>query len=173
MIDFTNLRIIFDVLGKDVRAYLSTAYPWLPVAVVAAFSLANSLRVLAYVPQIIKTARDQNGATAISFVTWGHFFLSHLTTFAYAVVSLGDIFMALIFLANAFACLLILIIAIAKRKRHLRLKAKNEQKNSKKGARLKLEGLIFYSPRPEVQTKLPGVGDERHMVIANIVGLPD
>jgi hypothetical protein len=81
--------------------------------------------------------------------------------------------MALIFLANAFACLLILIIAIAKRKRHLRLKAKNEQKNSKKGARLKLEGLIFYSPRPEVQTKLPGVGDERHMVIANIVGLPD
>jgi uncharacterized protein with PQ loop repeat len=119
MIDFSKLHLILDVLGKDIRAYLITAYPWLPVAVVAAFSLANSLRVLAYVPQILKTARDQNEAIAISFVTWGLFFLSHLTTVAYAVVSQGDIVMALIFLGNAFACLLILLIAVSKRKRHL------------------------------------------------------
>jgi Flp pilus assembly protein TadB len=118
MIDFSEAHLILNGLGGDIRTYLSTTYPWLPVAVVAAFSLANSVRVLAYVPQILKTARDENGATAISFVTWGLFFLSHLTTIAYAVVHLGDLVMALIFFGNAFACLLILVIASAKRKRH-------------------------------------------------------
>ena len=31
----------------------------------AAFKLANSFRVVAYVPQILKAVRDQNGAEAI------------------------------------------------------------------------------------------------------------
>jgi len=58
MIDFTKFPLILDVLGNDIRAYLNIAYPWLLIAVVAAFSLANSLRILVYVPQILKTARD-------------------------------------------------------------------------------------------------------------------
>ena len=36
----------------------------------AVFTLSNSVRVLAYVPQITKAATDQSGAKAISFGTW-------------------------------------------------------------------------------------------------------
>lgn len=36
----------------------------------AAFTLCNRRRALAYVPQIIKAARDRTGAPAISFGTW-------------------------------------------------------------------------------------------------------
>src|SRR5689334_19824312 len=36
----------------------------------AAFTLSNSLRVVAYVPQIAKAFGDRGGAQAISFGTW-------------------------------------------------------------------------------------------------------
>ncbi len=127
MVDFAELQMVLQLVGEDIRTYLSTAYPWLPVTVVAGFSLANSIRVLAYVPQILKASRDENGATAISFVTWGLFLLSHMTTVAYALVQLADVVMALIFLGNALACLTILVIAVTKRKRHL-------QANSRAGS---------------------------------------
>ena len=35
-----------------------------------AFTLANSLRVLAYVPQMVKAAQDVHGASAVSCSTW-------------------------------------------------------------------------------------------------------
>ena len=116
--DFSELQMVLQLVGDDIRAYLSTTYPWLPITVVAGFSLANSIRVLAYVPQILKASRDENGATAISIVTWGLFLLSHITTVAYARVQLADVVMALIFLGNALACLTILVIVAAKRRRH-------------------------------------------------------
>ena len=53
MVDFAELQMVLQLVGEDIRTYLSTAYPWLPVTVVAGFSLANSIRVLAYVPQIL------------------------------------------------------------------------------------------------------------------------
>ena len=39
-----------------------------PIAI--AFAAFNLLRLASYVPQIITVARDQNGATAISFSCW-------------------------------------------------------------------------------------------------------
>ena len=39
----------------------------------AIFTLCNSVRILAYVPQITKAVTDQSGAKAISFGTWGLF----------------------------------------------------------------------------------------------------
>ncbi len=39
----------------------------------ATFTLCNSLRVLAYVPQIAKVATDRSGVEAISFSTWDLF----------------------------------------------------------------------------------------------------
>ena len=87
--------------------------------------MANSVRIFAYIPQIFKAVTDQNGATAISFTTWGLFFLSHLTTVAYAIVQLADLVIALIFVGNAAACLIILLIAVFKRKRYLKNCARN------------------------------------------------
>lgn len=120
MISFTELQLVVSAMGEELREHLSTKYPWLPVVVITAFSVTNSIRVFAYIPQILKAATDQNGATAISFTTWGLFFLSHLTTIAYAVVQLADLVMALIFFGNAAACLTILVIAALKRKHYLR-----------------------------------------------------
>jgi hypothetical protein len=84
----------------------------------AAFTLCNSLRVLAYLPQIARAARDRGGAQAVSCGTWGLFLLSHASALAYAVVNTGDWMMASMFLGNAAGCAAILLIAACKRSRH-------------------------------------------------------
>jgi hypothetical protein len=70
----------------------------------AVFTFFNSIRFLAYVPQITKAIRDQSGAEAISFGTWALFLASHASAMAYAIENLGDWTMASLFLGNAFGC---------------------------------------------------------------------
>jgi hypothetical protein len=84
----------------------------------AVFTLCNSLRVVAYVPQITKAARDRSGAEAISFGTWGLFLVSHASAMAYALVNKEDWTMASMFLCNVAGCGAILLIAAWKRSRH-------------------------------------------------------
>src|SRR5678810_1260247 len=86
------------------------------------FTLFNSLRFLAYVPQIARAIKDQSGAEAISFGTWALFLVSHLSAMAYAIVNQGDWAMAILFLSNAAGCGVIIMIAGWKRSRHRRLK---------------------------------------------------
>jgi len=86
----------------------------------AVFTLFNTLRFLAYVPQIAKALRDRSGAEAISFGTWGLFLVSHLSAMAYAIVNQGDWTMATLFLSNALGCGLIVLIAGVKRAHHRR-----------------------------------------------------
>jgi hypothetical protein len=81
------------------------------------FALCNSIRVFAYVPQIVTVARDPNGATAISYTTWSLFAASHLSTVAYAVLSLEDWRMAAVFGANTACCGVILGLTAIKRAR--------------------------------------------------------
>jgi hypothetical protein len=83
----------------------------------AAFTLCNSARVLAYVPQIIRAARDSNRASAISLTTWNLFAASNFSTSVYAVVQLGDWTMAGVFAANTLFCLAIVGITAWKRLR--------------------------------------------------------
>lgn len=89
----------------------------------ALFSLFNSLRFLAYVPQIIKALKDTSGAEAISFGTWGLFLASHLTAMAYALVNVRNWTMAILFLSNAIGCAAVLGIAGWKRAQHRRRRA--------------------------------------------------
>jgi len=86
----------------------------------AAFTLSNSLRVVAYLPQIVRAARDRSGAEAISFGTWGLFLVSHASATAYALVNERDWTMASVFLGNAAGCGAILLIAAWKRSRNRR-----------------------------------------------------
>ena len=79
------------------------------------FTAVNSLRVVAYVPQILKVARDQSGASAISYTTWGMFAVSHLSTVLYAVLHVQDARMATVFAANFVASCLILGLTAWKR----------------------------------------------------------
>jgi hypothetical protein len=81
----------------------------------ALFALCNSVRVFAYVPQIIAVARDTGGASAISYSTWGLFAVSHLSTVAYAVLVVDDWRMAAVFIANTICCLFIVGVTAWKR----------------------------------------------------------
>jgi hypothetical protein len=85
-----------------------------------AFTLCNSLRVVAYVPQIAKAARDRSGAEAISLGTWGLFLVSHTSALAYALVNQKDWMMASVFLSNAVGCGVILLIAAWRRSQYRR-----------------------------------------------------
>jgi hypothetical protein len=80
-----------------------------------AFTFCNSLRILAYIPQITKAITDQSGAEAISFWTWGLFLASNASAIAYAVENKEDWTMASMFLGNALGCGVILLIAARKR----------------------------------------------------------
>ena len=86
----------------------------------AVFTLFNSLRFLAYIPQIVKALKDESGAEAISFGTWGLFLASHASAMAYAIENQGDWKMASLFLSNAAGCGAILAIAAWQRYRHRR-----------------------------------------------------
>src|SRR4051794_20275370 len=86
----------------------------------AVFTLFNSVRFLAYVPQIAKAMKDHSGAEAISFGTWGLFLISHLSAMAYAIVNQGDWTMAILFLSNAVGCGVIIVIAGWKHAQHRR-----------------------------------------------------
>src|SRR5262245_46508286 len=82
------------------------------------FTLCNSLRVLAYAPQIARAAKDNGGAQAISFATWGLFLFANVSAVAYALVNKEDWMMAGMFFGNAAGCIAILLIAAWKRSVH-------------------------------------------------------
>jgi hypothetical protein len=86
----------------------------------AGFSAANSMRLVAYIPQIRKAAKDQNGASAISYTTWSLFLTANISTVAYAIVNRGDLGLALCFSGNAVCCLAILGVAFWKRRGYAR-----------------------------------------------------
>jgi hypothetical protein len=56
----------------------------------ALFTTCNSLRIVAYVPQVLKAAADRNGAPSISLTTWFLFLIAHLSTVAYALINRSD-----------------------------------------------------------------------------------
>ena len=91
----------------------------------AIFAVVNSLRFLAYVPQIARTIRDRSGAEAISFGTWSQFFFSHSAGMAYAIENRGGWTMAGLFLGNALGPGAVLAIAIWERSRGKTLRLKN------------------------------------------------
>ena len=86
----------------------------------AAFATCNSMRMFAYMPQICKAATDRNGATAISFTTWGLFLVANLSTVAYALVNRSDWGLAACFTGNAICCVVILVVACFRRSSYRR-----------------------------------------------------
>lgn len=79
------------------------------------FTACNTARVFAYLPQIVKISQDTQGATAISYATWGLFGVSHLSTVAYAVLVVDDLRMAAVFAANTVCCAIIVGLTAWKR----------------------------------------------------------
>jgi hypothetical protein len=86
----------------------------------ALFAACNSIRVVAYIPQVLKAATDRNGASSISMMTWALFLVAHLSTVAYALVNRSDLGLAACFAINAACCAAILAVACRKRRTHAR-----------------------------------------------------
>lgn len=68
--------------------------------IVLIFSICNSLRLFAYLPQLISVLRDRNGASSVSLTTWSLFTLANGSTTAYALVIVSDLRMAVLFAFN-------------------------------------------------------------------------
>jgi hypothetical protein len=84
--------------------------------VIAAFAVTNGLRVVAYLPQILRLARDDSGAAAVSCCTWFLFLVSHISTAAYAALILNEPWMTVVFTANAVCSAAIVALTMLRRR---------------------------------------------------------
>lgn len=84
-------------------------------ATLLAYTLCNALRVFSYVPQIVRIARDQEGARAISLATWWLWIAANASTVLYAWINLSDVPLAILNAFNVLACLIVVGLTIWKR----------------------------------------------------------
>ncbi|HKA39385.1 MAG TPA: hypothetical protein VKD25_06430 [Burkholderiales bacterium] len=93
-----------------VAAHASTAgwVAWLYVA-------TNSLRIIAYAPQIRAVLRAQDGAVAVSITTWALFTFANLTATLYGWLVIHDSAFCAIFTGNLMCTAAVTFIATLKR----------------------------------------------------------
>jgi len=84
------------------------------------FAAFNALRIVSYLPQIHRVARDTNGASAISYSTWGLWTAANATTGLYAAVNVHDLTLAALNLLNAVCCLAVIALTAVKRRHFTR-----------------------------------------------------
>lgn len=84
-------------------------------AILVAYSACNALRVVSYIPQVIRIAADRNGAEAISLATWWMWIAANATTALYAWVNLGDLPLAILNALNTLCCVLVVGLTAWKR----------------------------------------------------------
>jgi uncharacterized protein with PQ loop repeat len=123
----------------------------------ALFAACNFIRLFAYLPQIYKAATDKNGASAISYTTWGLFLIAHLSTIAYALVNRSDWWLAVCFAGNAVCCIAILAVAYRRSVAHAR--ALHLAATSLPGARRSLSEYIKRFLPVRIGSTLPIVRD--------------
>ena len=80
------------------------------------FTIFNGLRVVSYLPQIVRVARDRHGASAISYATWLLWTGANATTGLYAHINLNDSALAAINWLNAACCALVIVLTAYKRR---------------------------------------------------------
>lgn len=85
--------------------------------VIFAFAITNGLRVIAYLPQIIRLVRDETGAAGVSCCTWFLFLVSNISTATYAALVLSEPWMTVVFTANTVCSAAIFALATLKRRR--------------------------------------------------------
>jgi hypothetical protein len=81
------------------------------------FTVFNGLRIFSYLPQILRVARDPNGASAISYATWSLWTAANATTGLYAAVNLSDPPLVVLNFVNAACCLAVIGLTVLKRRR--------------------------------------------------------
>jgi hypothetical protein len=81
------------------------------------FAMFGGLRIVSYIPQILRIARDRNGASAISYSTWLMWTGVNASTAIYASVNLGDSRLAFVSCIYAACCLAVILVTAQKRHR--------------------------------------------------------
>lgn len=84
------------------------------------FVVANTGRLLAYLPQFLSAWRCPNGAVSVSIMTWCYFSFAHATALLYTALVLRDSKSAWIFAGNLLVTVCLVTLLIYKRLRHLR-----------------------------------------------------
>ena len=87
----------------------------LPDITLAAFSIFNVLRLGSYIPQILRIAKDNDGAKAISCPSWAIWTGANASTAAYAVINISDPTLFFISAVNALCCVIIVGLTAYKR----------------------------------------------------------
>ena len=82
----------------------------------ALLAIGSAVRIIAYVPQVLKAASDKNAVSSISLTTWFLSLVANLSTVAYALIDRSDWGMAACFTGNAACCVAILLITCWKRR---------------------------------------------------------
>lgn len=78
---------------------MGLAMPWSEV-ITWIFVVANTGRLLAYVPQFISAWNCPHGARSVSILTWSYFTFAHCTALLYALLVLKDSKSVWIFAGN-------------------------------------------------------------------------
>jgi hypothetical protein len=94
------------------------------------FAAFSSIRIFSYLPQIRKVASDMHGATAISYSTWGLWTAANVATAAYALVNLGDTYLALVSALYAGCCVAVIGLTVTKRRGLSRRQAREPEQAS-------------------------------------------
>src|SRR5262245_23014507 len=87
-----------------------------------AFAAFSGLRTVSYVPQIVRIAKDPNGASAISYPTWLLWTGAHASTGLYAAMNLSDVWLAIGSTTYALCCMAVIGLTVFKRLGHRRTK---------------------------------------------------
>lgn len=89
-------------------ALLTAAIGWI-------YFFTNGARVFTYLPQILAVWRCNDGARAISLLTWSSWVVSHLAAILYAALVIHDGFFMSVSAINFLCCLTVVAIAWHKR----------------------------------------------------------
>jgi hypothetical protein len=88
-----------------------------------AYVLANTGRVLSYLPQIATVWRCGDGARSISLLTWSYWAFSHLTACLYAGMAMHDGKLLAVSLGNLACCSTVVLLTTLRRRRYHRRSA--------------------------------------------------
>ncbi len=81
-----------------------------------AFTFANSIRSLFYIPQILVVARSVDGARDIALSTWCMWVLNNLIGALYGAFIAHDVALAMSFVVSALGCAVVIVLSVWKRR---------------------------------------------------------
>jgi len=93
------------------------------------FAAFSAIRMVSYVPQILRIAQDCSGATAISYSTWSIWLGANITMALHAAINLNDVWLAFVTASYGICCAIVIALTAFKRMAHRRRVERAAQAN--------------------------------------------